>query len=106
MLWFFYCKYGVLCWLYEIIIELFVDLLEGNEFIIVLDGLLCLIFFCVFLDLNFRFLCEILRFRVVFFLFSLRMILNCFDEYYCRNGVFFVGDLLVEEVVINGENFL
>lgn len=95
-----------MCYLYEIIIELFVDLLEGNEFIIVLDGLLWLIFFCVFLDLNFKFLCEILRFWVVFLLLSLRMILNCFDEYYSRNGVFFVGDLWVKEVVINGEKFL
>lgn len=100
----FHRKYGALRWLYEIIIEPFVDLLEGNELIIVPDGPLCLTPFCVLLDSNSRFLCETLRLRVVPSLSSLRMILNCSDEYHCRNGALLVGDPLVEEVVINGEN--
>ena len=99
----FHRKYGALRWLYEIIIEPFVDLVEGNELIIVPDGPLCLTPFCVLLDSNSRFLCETLRLRVVPSLSSLRMILNCSDDYHSRNGALLVGDPLVEEVVINGE---
>ena len=99
----FHRKYGALHWLYEIIIEPFVDLVEGNELIIVPDGPLCLTPFCVLLDSNSRFLCETLRLRVVPSLSSLRMILNCSDEYHSRHGALLVGDPLVEEVVINGE---
>ena len=99
----FHRKYGALHWLYEIIVEPFVDLLSGNELIIVPDGPLCLTPFCLLLDSNSRFLCETLRLRVVPSLSSLRMILNCSDEYHSTNGALLVGDPLVEEVVINGE---
>ena len=49
-------KYGALRWLCETIIERliepFLDLVEGNELIIVPDGPLCLTPFCVLLDSN------------------------------------------------------
>lgn len=96
-------KYGALRWLYEIIIEPFVDLVQGNELIIVPDGPMCLTPFCLLLDSNSRFLCETLRLRVVPSLSSLRVILSCPDEYHSRNGALLVGDPLVQEVVINGE---
>ena len=98
-------KYGALRYLYEIIIEPFVDLLEGNELIIVPDGPLWLTPFCVLLDSNSKFLCETLRLRVAPSLSSLRMILNCSDEYHSRNGALLVGDPWVKEVVIDGEKF-
>lgn len=99
----FHRKYSALRWLYEIIIEPFVDLVEGNELVIVPDGPLCLTPFCVLLDSNSRYLCETLRLRVVPSLSSLRMILKCSEEYHSRNGALLVGDPCVEEVVINGK---
>ena len=98
----FHRKHRALRWLYEIIIEPF-GLVEGNELIIVPDGPLCLTPFCLLLDSKSRYLCETLRLRVVPSLSSLRMILNCSDEYHSRNGALLVGDPLLEEVVINGE---
>ncbi|XP_078360397.1 uncharacterized protein LOC144644750 isoform X3 [Oculina patagonica] len=100
----FHGKHSALRWLYDIIIYPFaVDLVEGDELIIVPDGPLCLTPFCVLVDSTNRFLCEKFRLRVVPSLSSLRMILNCSEDCHSRNGVLLVGDPCVEEIVINGE---
>ena len=100
----FHLKTSALRWLYDIIILPFsADLTEGDELIIVPDGPLCLIPFCVLEDPNSRYLCETFRLRVVPSLSSLRLILNSSEQYHSRHGALLVGDPCVEEVVINGE---
>lgn len=91
-------KIDLLCFFYDFIVGFIVDLLEGDELLIVFDGLLCLIFFVVFLDGDFKCFFEIVRIWIFFFLMSLKLIMDCFEDYYVISGVLFVGDLYVKEV--------
>lgn len=87
---------------YEVVLSLIVDLFEGfegDELVIVLDGLLCVVFFVVFMDFSFRYFCEFFRIWVVFLLISLKLIVD-FVVYYSKKGVLFVGNLCLEEIVI------
>lgn len=59
--------------------------------IIVCDELLFMVLFFVFRDL--------LRICIVFFLIVLKLIRGWFEDFYCKSGVLFVGDLCFENVI-------
>lgn len=98
-----YRKYSALRRLYDIIIRPIVNLIDGDEVVIVPDGPLCLTPFCALAESNSKHLCDRFRLRVAPSLSSLRLILNSSEGYHSRNGALLVGDPCVEEVVIPGQ---
>ena len=85
--------------LYNMIIGPIVDLIQGQELIIVPDGPLCLAPFAAFLDSESKYLCESFRLRVIPSLTSLKMITDCPAGYHENSGALLVGDPYVQEVV-------
>lgn len=93
LLYFDFIELNVLKKLYDFIIGLICDLFYNKEVIIVFDGFLCLVFYVVLVDFNFKFLSEFFRIWVIFFLISLKLIIDCLVGYYYKIGVLFIGDL-------------
>lgn len=71
--------------------------------IIVLDGLLWLVLYVVFVDGDLKYLSELFRIWLILLLISLKLIVECLESYYNRNGVLFVGDLWVDEIIFEGK---
>ena len=93
--------------LYNNIIEPVVDLVQGNELIIVPDGPLWLAPYAALMDADSKYLCDSFRIRVVPSLTSLKLIADCAKEYHSRSGALLVGDPWVEEVTNSkGEKIL
>ena len=84
--------------LYELTISLVIDLIHGDELIVVPEGPLWLAPYAAFLDPNSRYLSESFRIRFIPSLLSLKMILDCPADYHAKNGALLVGDPWVEEV--------
>ena len=84
--------------LYELTISPIVDLIHGDELIVVPEGPLWLAPYAAFMDPNSRYLSESFRIRFIPSLLSLKIILDCPADYHAKNGALLVGDPWVEEV--------
>ena len=82
--------------LYSYVIAPILDLIDGDEIIIVPDGPLWLAPFAAFLNPSSKYLCESFKVRIPS-LTSLKIILHC-PEYHCSSGALIVGDPDVSEV--------
>ena len=83
--------------LYSYVIAPILDLLDGDEIIIVPDGPLWPAPFAAFLNPSSKYLCESFKVRIIPSLTSLKIILHC-PEYHCSSGALIVGDPDVSEV--------
>ena len=83
--------------LYSYVIAPILDLIDGDEIIIVPDGPLWLAPFAAFLNPSSKYLCESFKVRIIPSLTSLKIILHC-PEYHCSSGALIVGDPDVSEV--------
>ena len=84
--------------LYELTISPIIDLIHGDELIVVPEGPLWLAPYAAFMDPNSRYLSESFRIRFIPSLLSLKLILDCPADYHAKNGALLVGDPWVEEV--------
>ena len=84
--------------LYDLTIGPIIDLIHGDELIVVPEGPLWLAPYAAFMDPNSRYLSESFRIRFIPSLFSLKLILDCPADYHAKNGALLVGDPWVEEV--------
>ena len=87
---------------YNAVIDPIRDLLQGDEVVIVPQGLLYLAPYAAFMDLKSKYLCETFRIRLVPSLSSLRLIQNCPADWHSKTGALLVGDPWVQEVVYEG----
>lgn len=85
--------------LYNVVIGPIVDLIQGEELIIVPDGPLSLAPFAAFLDPESKYLHDSFRLRVIPSLTSLKMITDCPAGCHEDRGALLVGDPYVQEVV-------
>ena len=84
--------------LYELTISPIIDLIHGDELIVVPEGPLWLAPYAAFMDPNSRYLSESFRIRFIPSLLTLKLILDCPADYHAKNGALLVGDPWVEEV--------
>ena len=84
--------------LYELTISPIIDLIHGDELIVVPEGPLWLAPYAAFMDPNSRYLSESFRIRFIPSLLSLKIILDCPADYHAKNGALLLGDPWVEEV--------
>ena len=84
--------------LYELTISPIIDLIHGDELIVVPEGPLWLAPYAAFMDPNSRYLSESFRIRFIPSLLSLKIILDCPADYHAKNDALLVGDPWVEEV--------
>ena len=84
--------------LYDVIIGPIVDVIDGDELIIVPEGPLCLAFYGAFMDSNQKYLVESYRIRILPSLNSWRLIANCPEDYHCKSGALLVGDPCLEKI--------
>ena len=89
--------------LYDVIIDPIVDLIHGDELILVPEGQFCLAPYAAFVDSNSRYLCDVCKIRLIPSLASLKLITDSPDGYHSSTGVLLVGDPWVQEVVTPGE---
>ena len=92
------CTTNSLNLLYDTVIDPIVDLLQGDEIIIVPDGPLCLAPYVAFVDCDSKYLIESTRFRIFPSLTSLRLIADAPKDYHSKRGVLLVGDPCVEDI--------
>ena len=83
--------------LYSYVIAPILDLIDGDEIIIVPDGPLWPAPFAAFLNPSSKYLCESFKVRIIPSLTTLKIILHC-PEYHCSSGALIVGDPDVSEV--------
>ena len=95
-------KKNTLKTLYEVVVSPILDLVSGEELIIVPDGPLWLAPYNAFMDSSSKYLCETLRIRVVPSLACLKLIADCPADYHRKSGALLVGDPWVQEVVFRG----
>ncbi|KAL9963935.1 hypothetical protein ACROYT_G027495 [Oculina patagonica] len=88
---------------YDFIIGPIADLVQGGELVLVPDGPLCLAPYSAFVNPDSKFLCESFRIRVIPSLASLKLIVDCPDDYHSKTGVLLVGDPWVQEVLCHGK---
>lgn len=89
--------------LYNNVIGPIADLVQGDELIIVPDGLLWLAPYAAFVDGDSKYLSESFRIRLIPSLTSLKLIAECPESYHKRNGVLLVGDPWVDEITLEGK---
>ena len=85
--------------LYDIVIGPIADLLQGDEVIIVPDGVLNMAPYSAFIDHDSKYLSEYTRVRVIPSLTSLQLINRCPEGHHLKSGVLLVGDPYTEEVI-------
>ena len=83
--------------LYRYVIAPILDLIDGDEIIIVPDGPLWLAPFAALLNPFSKYLCESFKVRIIPSLTSLKIIVRC-PEYHCSSGALIVGDPDMSEV--------
>ena len=83
--------------LYSYVIAPILDLIDGDELIIVPDGPLWLAPFAALLNPSSKYLCESFKVRIIPSLTSLKIIVHC-AEYHCSSGALIVGDPDMSEV--------
>ena len=84
--------------LYDLTISPIIDLIHGDELIVVPEGPLWLAPYAAFMDPNSRYLSESFRIRFIPSLLSLKLILDCPTDYHSKSGALLVGDPWIEEV--------
>ena len=87
---------------YNVVIDPILDLLQGDEVVIVPQGPLYLAPYSAFMDSKSKYLCETFRIRLLPSLSSLRLIQNCPADWHSKTGALLVGDPWVQEVVYEG----
>ena len=83
--------------LYSYVIDPVLDLIEGDELIIVPDGPLWLAPFAALLNPFSKYLCESFKVRLIPSLTSLKIVAHC-PKFHCRSGALVVGDPDMVEV--------
>ena len=83
--------------LYSYVIAPILDMIDGDEIIIVPDGPLWLAPFAALLNPFSKYLCESFKVRIIPSLTSLKIIVHC-PEYHCSSGALIVGDPDMSEV--------
>jgi len=83
--------------LYSYVIDPVLDLIEGNELVIVPDGPLWLAPFAALLNPFSKYLCESFKVRLIPSLTSLKIIAHC-PKFHCGSGALVVGDPDMGEV--------
>ena len=92
---------------YKILIQPIADLVQGDELVVVPDGALWLVPYAALVDANSKYLCESFRIRLIPSLTSLKLLVDCPEEYHSGGGTLLVGDPWIEEVTnSNGEKVL
>ena len=86
--------------LYEVAVGPIIDLVDGDELIIVPEGPLWLAPYAAFINSNSNYLFESFRIRMIPSLTSLKLIADCPADYHCKTGALLVGDPWVHEVVL------
>ena len=74
------------------------ELLEGDELIIVPEGLLFLAPYASFLDEKFKYLSESIKIRILRLLTTIKLIRNFLQDSHRSSGVLLVGDPCVREI--------
>ena len=93
--------------LYDTLIKPIANLVERDELIIVPDGPLWLAPYAALMDSDSTYLCETFEVRLIPSLASLKMIVDCPDDYHKMNGALLVGNPWVAEVTDSkGEQLL
>ena len=85
--------------LYDVALSPIIDLVDGDELVIIPEGPLCLAPYAAFVDSNSKHLCESFRIRMIPSLTTLRLINDCPAGYHCKRGALLVGDPWVQNVV-------
>ena len=80
------CKKNSLCLLFDSIISPIANTLEGDELVIVPDGLLCLVPYAACVDEAYRYLSESTRIRILPSLTALKLITDSPEDYHSKNG--------------------
>ena len=80
--------------LYDTVVGPIVDLLDGDELIIVPDGPLWVAPYAALVDHHSRYLCESMRIRLVPSLTCLKLITSCPEGYHTQSGALLIGDRL------------
>lgn len=88
---------------YDILISPIAELIQGNEIIIVPDGLSFLVPFAALKDQHSKHLSETFRIRLTPSLTSLKLTAKCPEWYHCTTGALLVGDPYVENISIKQE---
>lgn len=84
--------------LFNLIIEPIIDLIQGDELVIVPDGPFWLVPYAAFKNADSKYLCESLRIRLAPSLTSFRLIADCPVDHHRRNGALLVGDPWVTDI--------
>ena len=91
--------------LYDLTISPIIELIHGDELVIVPEGRLWLAPYAAFMDSNSKYLCETFRIRVIPSLTALKLIADCPADYHCKTGALLVGDPWVQQVIFDeGQN--
>lgn len=84
--------------LYNLIIQPIIDLIQGDELVIVPDGPFWLVPYAAFKNADSKFLFESFRIRLAPSLTSFRLIADCPEDYHRRSGALLVGDPWVTDI--------
>ena len=84
--------------LYNNLIKPISDPVQSSELVIVPDGPLWLAPYAAFKDSDSKYLYESFRIRLIPSLASLKMIVDCHEEYHCTSGALLLGDPWLAEV--------
>ena len=84
--------------LYEMIIDPIIDLIDGNELIVVPDRPLLLAPFAAFRDQSFNFLSESFSVRLIPSLSTLKLIMEYPESYHSKSEALLVGDPYLAEI--------
>ena len=88
--------------LYDVIIALIADLLNGHEVIFAPEGSLGLVPYAALVDSRLKYLCESFRIRVMPFLTASKLISDCPEDFHNKTGALLVGDPCLKEVLFQG----
>ena len=93
---------SVLRTLYDVIIAPIADLVNGNELVLVPDGELFLVPYAALINSQSKYLCESFRIRVIPSLTTLKLIVDCPEDFHSKTGALLVGDPFSDEVLFEG----
>ena len=88
--------------LYDIIIAPIADLVNGNELVLVPESALFLVPYAALINSQSKYLCESFRSRVIPSLTTLKLIVDCPEDFHSKTGALLVGDPCLDEVLFEG----
>ena len=88
--------------LYDVIIAPIADLINGNELVLVPESSLFLVPYAALINSQSKYLCESFRSRVIPSLTTLKLIVDCPEDFHSKTGALLVGDPCLDEVLFEG----